>query len=121
MAFGSAGPAFFAAVEAGNIILDESPNTIVSLKKLLAGRIDCHVNAALVIEATLAKLGASPEDRARVVEVLTIQEHTVNIGYTANAAAFPFKDDFADRVDAILTEMWETGEIQAIVYAYIGG
>ncbi|MBB4287124.1 substrate-binding periplasmic protein [Roseospira goensis] len=116
--FRTPGDAFFAAVEAGDITLDEAPDAITNLRKLLAGRIDCYVNAALSIESGLVAMEASADERARIVEVLTVSENTAHIGYAADADAFPFKDDFADKVDTLLTEMKASGEIQAIVDGY---
>ncbi len=117
--YGSPGEAFFAAVERGDITLEETPSTVGNVRKLLAGRVDCYVNAALSIQAALAEAAASPADRDRVVEVLTLSENTGHLGYARDADAFPFKDDFADAVDAVLTEMTESGEIEALIAQYL--
>ena len=115
----SPGEAFFEAVERGDITLDETPSTVGNVRKLLAGRVDCYVNAALSIQAALNEAASSPADRERVVEVLTISENTGHLGYARDAEAFPYKDAFADAVDAVLLEMAETGEIDDLIAQYL--
>ncbi len=114
------GEAFFNAVSAGRLQLEEARDASGNLRKLLAGRIDCYVNSVLSIQAGLAEIGAGPTQRAQLKQVLTIGESSVHLGYTAVDAAFPYKDDFADRVDTILTNLHASGEIFRIVAATLG-
>ena len=115
----SPGDAFFEAVERGDITLQETPSTVGNVRKLLTGRVDCYVNAALSIQAALNEAASSPADRERVVEVLTLSENTGHLGYARDAEAFPFKDAFADAVDAVLEEMAANGEIDALIAGYL--
>jgi polar amino acid transport system substrate-binding protein len=107
------GDAFVAAVDAGAIALEEAPDAASNLRKLIAGRIDCYVNAAMAIEAGLAEIGATEADRAALAQVMILDENAANVGYSA-AGAYPFKADFADALDAVLIEMRQSGEMARI-------
>ncbi len=108
------GDAFVAAVDAGAITLEEAPDAASNLRKLIAGRIDCYVNAAMAIEAGLAEIGATSGDRAALAHVMILDENAANVGYSA-AGDYPYKADFADALDAVLNEMRESGELERIV------
>ncbi len=113
----SAGPAFFSAVARGQITMQLAASTEANLRSLLVGRIDCYVSARSAVDYGWEILGVEDWRSLGIVEATVVAEYSGHVGYTANADAFPYKDDFADRLDAVLEEMYRTGDIDAIVEA----
>lgn len=111
----SAGPEFFGAVARGEISLQPAASIEANLRSLLIGRIDCYVSSRSAIDHGWKVLGVEDWQSLGIVEAAVVAEYSGHIGYTANAEAFPYKEDFADRLDAVLEEMHRAGDIDAIV------
>jgi len=95
------------AIKAGKIILDdEGKSNEICLKKLAAGRIDFYLNDRLI------DISATPKvKRSEIV----VSENNGFLGFTKKAEKFPYIDDFKSKFDAIIKEMKQSGEIEAIV------
>ena len=111
----SAGPDFFSAVARGQITMQLAASTEANLRSLLIGRIDCYVSSRSAIDHAWKLIGVDDARSLGIVEAAVVANYSGHIGYTANADAFPYKDDFADRLDAVLEEMHRAGDIDAIV------
>lgn len=114
--FQTPGEAFFAAVDAGEIALDESGGTAENLQKLIDNRADCYVNDRLAILDTLKSMGHTASD-AGLAWGGVVSEDDGYVGYARDADAFPFKADFVEKLDAIIVDMKASGEIDAIFNA----
>lgn len=119
----SADPAFWEAVRRGLIVVEEAPGNRANLQKLLRQRIDCYFNERLSIRAELAQMQREGlvKDRASsvIVEGPTITLEHGHVGFSDRTGArFPYKEDFARRLDAALERLRRTGEIDRIVRRY---
>lgn len=110
----SAGPEFFSAVARGEITMQLAASTEANLQSLLIGRIDCYVSSRSAIDYGWRLLGIEDAHSRGIIEAAVVANYSGHIGYTANAEAFPYKDDFADRLDAVLEDMRRAGDIEEI-------
>lgn len=112
------GAAFFGAVNAGLIDLNEVTDTNTGLRMLLHGRIDCFVNdrrAILWELQSLRQSGSYQTQLGAVHEAASGDGHWAYIGYTNKQLdRYPFKNEFVRQVNAIIERMHETGEIDRI-------
>ncbi|WP_259780843.1 substrate-binding periplasmic protein [Aestuariispira ectoiniformans] len=118
------GPAFFGAVNAGLIQLNEVTDTNTGLRMLVHGRIDCFVNDRRAIQWELQALqrsGRYDPDKHHIQEATTGAGHWAYIGYTnKQPERYPFKEDFVRQMDEILKDMHSTGEIDRIADQFFG-
>lgn len=112
------GAAFFGAVNAGLIDLNEVKDTNTGLRMLVHGRIDCFVNDRRAIQWELRNLreeGRYDPSQHKIEEAATGDGHWAYLGYTNKKLdQFPYKNEFARQVDAIIRRMHENGEIERI-------
>jgi polar amino acid transport system substrate-binding protein len=106
------------AAQRGIVKLEEAKDNDSNLKKLALGRIDCYASdrgAALYS----AKLLRSTEEGFSLLlrEAAVLSNEDTFIGYSVNANP-PYKFDFISRMDAVLTEMKSSGEIDRIIGGY---
>ncbi len=112
--FETPGPAFFQAVEDGQITLSEAASTLLNIRKLTAGRIDCYVNDRLAIEVGLREEGLTVEE-AGLTWGTVVNENDGFLGYAAKADAFPFKADFVQQFDSVIMAMRASGELDDLI------
>ncbi len=118
--FETPGPEFFEAVAAGQIFMHEDSTTRNS-KLLMLGRIDCYVNGELSILYSIKQFidrGEMQHASTHIYKALTIRENDGYLGYTKQADAYPFKEDFVQQLNAILKEMKSNGDIERILARY---
>ncbi len=111
----SPGRAFFEAVERGGITLREAPTTESSLRWILEGQIDCYVNSRPAIAYGFESLGVEDPVAAGIVEAAIVDRFTGHVGFTADDAAFPYKDAFANQLDEVIERMRSSGQIMAVI------
>jgi polar amino acid transport system substrate-binding protein len=107
------------AVQSGIVKVEEANGNASNLKKLAHDRIDCYVSdraAALYTAKRLRETDAS--FTMTLHEAVTLSDEDTFIGYSAKAKP-PFKADFIKRMDAVLSEMKNSGEIDAIVAEFL--
>lgn len=105
------------AINSGVIRVEEAREE-ANLRKLARGRIDCYVSdrgAALHLAKELR--AKEPGFTLQLQEVAELSEENTYIGYSAKANP-AFKQDFIRKMDAVLSEMQRSGEIDAIVSDY---
>ncbi|MEQ9346203.1 MAG: ABC transporter substrate-binding protein [Thalassospira sp.] len=114
-----AGNDFFAMVEAGDIILEEANTTASNLRFLMAGRVDCYVNERMAILAGMRELEVDQDVSRLFNEVAIIGQE---FGYVAFGPdpenQWPYRDQAADALDAVLRQMRNSGEIDRLVVDY---
>lgn len=112
------GAAFFGAVNAGLIDLNEVKDTNTGLRMLILGRVDCFVNDRRTILHELNNLQGEGVYHPRedpIVEAATGDGHWAYLGYTnKKPELYPYKNEFVRQVDAIIKRMHDTGEIDRI-------
>ena len=111
----SPGRAFFRAVDRGDIFLAIASTTEANLRKLLVGHVDCYVNARPAIAYGWEILGVEDPAAVGIFEAAVVDRYTGHVGYTANDAAFPHKDAFADRLDEVIEGMRHSGQIASVI------
>lgn len=118
--FETPGPEFFTAVEKGQIFVHED-STLRNVKLLLLGRTDCYVNGELSILHTIKQfidLGEMQHASTQLYKALTIRENDGYLGYAKHSQAYPFKNDFVERLDIILRDMKLNGDIERVLNRY---
>ena len=123
--FGSLSPsaAYWQAVERKLIAVEEAPGTRSNLLKMMRGRIDCFAFDRIATLGELARLKRSghypKEGGERIVEGPLLNQDTAHVGFTGrDQGRFPFKEDFAEQLDAALEALRRSGEIERIVRRY---
>jgi len=118
--FAAGGEAFWTAVKAGNISVQEAKGTPQNLLKLIAGRVDCYMNDKLSIKWELKKLvNEGRYDGVSLAQGVTISAEQGFLGFAADGSRFPFKNDFKKQYLEVLTKMKKSGEIQKIIDEFI--
>jgi len=118
--FAAGGDAFWSAVKAKKISVQEAKGTPQNLLKLIAGRIDCYMNDALSIKWELKKLeNEGKYDGVSLIQGATISSEQGFLGFTTNDTQFPYKKDFKKQYINILKKMKANGEIQKIINDFI--
>ena len=122
-AYLSADQPFWHAVERGLIQVEEASGNRANLQKLLRRRIDCYFNDRISILAELAQMQRDglydAEGSAPPVEGPTISVEYGHVGFSDRTGArFPYKEDFAQQLDAALDHLRRSGEIERIVRRY---
>lgn len=117
--FAIGGDEFSKAVEDGKITREDAKGNDANLKKLLSDRIDCYINDELSIFWTLKTLKDKGEikDYSDLITSATVKVEQGYVGYSKSFSA-PWKDDFIKKLDAVLKEMKESGEIDKIINSY---
>ena len=114
-----AGAAFFDMVEAGAITLEEANTTASNLRLLVAGRVDCYINERMAILEGLRELAIEHEVARSFDEVAIIGRE---FGYVAFGpdpdGQWSWRDQFADRLNQVLTDMSDNGVIDQLVVSY---
>lgn len=119
--FETPGAAFFEMVDAGEIRLQERPNTEINLRMLIVGRSDCYVNARASILSTLASMeraGDYDPDATPLRESVVFERNWGYVGFsrTNNPA---YKDDFIQALNAEIRDMRESGRIREIFTEFL--
>lgn len=108
-----------------HIVTEETVGNEANLLKVAMRRTDCYINDRLTVLSELQRLKANGSydpggTQAEIREGVVMSSEQGYVGYTTlNEKAYPFKADFMAQLDAILTTMKESGEIERIVTAYI--
>ncbi|WP_137938293.1 transporter substrate-binding domain-containing protein [Chitinivorax sp. B] len=123
MGFVLGGQPFWTAVQMGLITVQEAPGSRTNLTKLINKRIDCYLNDRLAILSEIAQMrrdGIYDDIKhAHIQEGATISIENGHIGYSSvDGERFAHKDEFVKQMDAILTLMRQSGDIQRIVDQY---
>lgn len=106
------------------VSIEEAATIRSNLLKLIAGRMDgyiCDKNAMLWELKQLKSKGEYDEAKGPELVIATdISEEQGYMGFTnTDNGAFAFKDDFVKQFVAVIQEMKEKGEIQAVLDSYI--
>lgn len=119
--FLSPGQSFFDAVDRGDIKLREVRDVEGGIAMLANGRVDCYVNGDLAIQWVTKQLIESKKLHASQTRFVVGADVAANEGYVGYSrdGNFDFKDDFRQRLDAVLSEMRSSGRIDAIVKSYM--
>jgi len=118
--FAAGGEAFWAAVKAGKIKVQETKGTPANLKKLIGGRVDCYMNDGLSIQWELKQLQAKGAyDGSSLSKGTTISAEQGYLGFATDGSKFPYKDSFKQEYLKQLKTMKESGELQQIVDQYL--
>lgn len=107
------------AVYSGIVKIEEANGNESNLQKLARERIDCYVSdraAALYTAKRLRKSAANFS--MQLQEAVALSDEQTFIGYSAKANP-PYKADFIKKMDAALTAMKASGEIDAIVAQFL--
>ena len=106
------------AAQSGIVKLEEAKDNDSNLKKLALGRIDCYVSdrGAALYSAKLLR-GSESGFNLELHEAAVLSTEDTFIGYSAKANP-PYKLDFINKMDAVLTEMKSSGEVDAIIAGY---
>jgi polar amino acid transport system substrate-binding protein len=94
-----------------------------SLAMLYRGRLDVYINDRRAVLWELERMQSDgllgERGLSWIVEGPWLSGEEGHLGYTrVNAAAYPYKDDFKQRLDAILTDLEREGVIYRIVSRY---
>lgn len=119
----SAGRAFRQAAESNLVKVEEAPGTRSNLLKMLYGRIDCFAFDRISTLGELARMKRAGEYKESkgdgIAEGPILNQDTAHVGFTnRDQGRFPFKEDFADQLDAALESLRRSGEIERIVERY---
>ncbi|OSQ38515.1 substrate-binding periplasmic protein [Thalassospira mesophila] len=116
-----AGKDLFEMARLHEVTLEEAHTAEINLRRLLAGRIDCYVNDRLAAETALAKIGINPADiRNKLTETAVLGHHQGAIAYAPDdQGKWPYRDDFAKALDAVLLQMHRDGVIDQILQSYL--
>lgn len=121
-AFALGGNEFWNAVKAGKITISEAKGSRPSLLKLYEKKIDCYMNDRLSILWEIKRMtteGLLPEDWKLTLGAVVSAEQGY-LGFTTiQPEKYPYKDDFVETFNSILTQLKEKGEIEVIVKAYL--
>ena len=83
------------------------------------GHIDCYVDESHVLEIELKQLKDTWEYKTLAENIVfgpIVYSQEAYLGFTkANLQLYPYKDDFVNQFNRIITEMQESGEIEQIV------
>jgi len=101
---------------------EEGKSVEQNLNKLIADRIDCYINDRLAIFDTLRKMKMKNKDinfpDINVIKVISSESGYV--GYSKNQdSEFDNLNEFKNRLNIILTEMKNSGQIRRIINKYI--
>ncbi|MBT3310327.1 MAG: transporter substrate-binding domain-containing protein [Gammaproteobacteria bacterium] len=120
------GDAFWSAVKAGKIKLQESGGNRSNLMKLGLKRVDCYMNDRISILFELKNLksqGLYDEGgrHARLAEGATITLEQGFLGITdRDGGAFSYKEDFLKKFNTVIYEMRKSGELNRILESFVG-
>jgi polar amino acid transport system substrate-binding protein len=119
----SAGAAYWQAVERKLITVEEAPGTRSNLLKMMRGRIDCFAFdriSTLGVLGDLKRSGHYDETKGeRIAAGPILNQDTAHVGFTGrDQGRFPYKEDFAEQLDAALEALRRSGEIERIVQSY---
>lgn len=118
--FSAGGDAFWSAVKAKKIKVQEAKGTPKNLLKLIAGRVDCYMNDGLSIQWELKKLQSEGKyDGASLVKGATISAEQGFLGFATEGGKFAYKDDFKQQYLKVLKQMKESGEIDTIIADFL--
>ena len=115
------GQEFFDMVDAGKINLQEAPNTQLNLRKLIAGRVDCYVNARASIVWNLAMLeqaGKYDPDTTKLVESAVVKANWGYIGFSRKKNP-EYKEDFMQTLNAEIKAMKQQGRVREIFDTFL--
>lgn len=106
------------AAKSGIVKLEAAKDNDSNLKKLALGRIDCYVSdrGAALYSAKLLR-NTESSFNLELHEAAVLSNEDTFIGYSAKANP-PYKIDFINKMDAVLTEMKSNGEVEAIIAGY---
>jgi polar amino acid transport system substrate-binding protein len=107
------------AVSHGIVRVEEANSNESNLQKLAHERIDCYVSdrAAALYSAKLLR-ESDPSFTMMLHEAVALSDEETFIGYSGKANP-PYKADFIQRMDAVLSDMKRSGEIDAIVADFL--
>lgn len=114
LGFQTADAAFFNAVAAGQIGLEEAPGIIAHLRKLMVRRLDCYVNDRLAIAVSLRDIHETM-DSAGLAQAYEIKGEDAFLGFSANARNVALKDAFVAEFNHSLAELRASGEAARIM------
>ena len=115
------GKDFVSMVNNKSITIDYSDGNNTNIRKLKFRRIDGYLNDKMSTIWTISKLKSEISD----LDITsfnwgpTISKEKAYVGFAANASKFPYKEDFVKKLDKILKEMVESGEVSKIVDEYL--
>lgn len=115
----SAGEKFYELVAKGDITLDEANTTASGLRYLMAGRVDCYLNERMAILAANRELNVDKSVLRLFGEAAIVGQEFgyVTFGPDPNGN-WPYRFDFADELDDVLSDMRNTGVIDQLVVEY---
>lgn len=104
--------------------IEEASTTRSNLLKLSSERIDGYINDKNAMLWELKRLKSKGEvDQAKAQELVIATDISKEQGYMGftnmDKGAFAFKDDFVKQFVAVINEMKEKGEVQAMLDSYI--
>ena len=107
----SVSPTFDAAVQAGQIVVEEVKETEQNTRKLLARRIDAMINNRHVTLYTAKTLGLS---EGIVPLSRPVQEPRLSYLMISHAAEIEQKAELIQQLNQVLNEMWQDGTVDTI-------
>ena len=116
------GPRFVAAVKEGKIKVIEAKDNEANLRNLITRKVDAYVNDRIAISYTLRhldKLKEWPETAPKLVEAAIVSSEQGYLAFAKDNTAYPYKNDFIQQLNKVLTEMKSSGRINKIVQDYI--
>lgn len=106
------------AAKKGLVLIEPAPNNDSNLRKLAIKRIDCYVSDRGSALYSAKQLRANDKNfKLELQEAVILSEEETYLGYSLPFNA-PYKQDFISKMDAVLTEMKNKGEITKIINAY---
>jgi len=107
------------AAKQGKIKIESYKGTEVNLRKLMVGRVDCYINDRVSILWTLKRLDESELPYSReLAEGATIRQEEAYVAFSRKFNA-PYRHDFIDKLNSVILDMRESGEIQRIVDSFL--
>ena len=107
------------AANRGIVRLEPAKDNDANLKKLAMHRIDCYASDRVAALFSAKKLGTQLNLDARELQVAAeLSEEETYVAFSARNNP-PFKADFIEKLNAVLTEMKAHGEIDKIVERYL--
>lgn len=107
------------AVQNGIVNVEEANGNESNLQKLAHERIDCYVSDRAAALYTAKLLRERDAGFTMVLhEAVALSDEETFIGYSGKANP-PYKADFIKQMDAVLSEMKRSGEIDAIVADFL--
>ncbi|TPH14020.1 substrate-binding periplasmic protein [Litorilituus lipolyticus] len=109
------------AINKGIVAISENKSTLSNVLKLHSRRIDCYINDRVSTLWEFSRLSLKKQisfDNIR--ESMVVMSQTAHIGYTnSEFHNFTYKDDFVERMDNALSQLFTSNEFQLIINRYL--